>query len=51
MIAIVGVIYGYVVENFYADFKPDLLKEKYPQLSDKITLWDFTFWDNKIPYD
>lgn len=45
LIAFIGVIYGWLVATFYEDYKPALLRERYPDLSEKITLWDFKYFD------
>lgn len=55
LIAIIGIIYGFVTAKYAnepdpekgTDIKPKLLRELYPTLSTEITLWEFDYWTPK----
>ena len=49
LIAILGIIYGFLMTKFVPSFKPTLLLDKYPEMGKSISIFDFSYWNNQIP--
>ena len=49
VISVMGVIYGVLSENFFPSFKPTLLKNKYPDMTEGASIVDFTYASKSFP--
>lgn len=49
LIAILGIIYGYVMSKFVPQFKPTLLIDKYAEMGKSVNIIDFSYMKNSIP--
>lgn len=49
LIAILGILYGFIMTKYCTSFKPTLLLDKYPEMGQSISIVDFSYFNNSIP--
>jgi positive regulator of sigma E activity len=46
LIAIFGILYGFIMAKYLTSFKPTLLLDKYPEMVQTISIVDFSYFNN-----